>query len=124
MSNQVVWMLHLNTYKKDAADKLLLKVQEALGREVKDIFQDIYYKDGNWRVCFITPLISNSWDSQVVETLGLAQKLSYQWSLLGEVEHLSLEGVTDSQFRISGLTWISFLATKKITSSKDSWLEL
>jgi hypothetical protein len=107
----ILWLVHLNTKKAETVDTLLKHLEEALGEKITEIQREKYHKDDNWRVHFTLPCRSTAWDSQVLETIRLAQKLAYDWRITGDCDYV-VEGIAGERFRLSGVLWIHWQIDK------------
>lgn len=79
-----------------------------LGRDLEGSVLAHYAKIGGWQFTFQITLTGSTWSEQVVEVIGLGQRVGYGWRLSGDVHTMpegwsnesSVPGVTAIQWQV------------------------
>jgi hypothetical protein len=107
--SSIVWTALLRAKNEDGANRLVLRLQKALGAPVRVTALGPYWKDDAlYRCMFATSLADGSPAETTQTVLTLAGQLAPTWHIGGLGAGGDLWGVADRQIVVSGVDWLGF----------------
>ena len=104
----MTWTALLRVNADATAQRLLKRVEDALGVRIKIDEVERYWKDESlYRCTFTTPLPSEQ-GSPTADALALAGRLAPGWYVTDVAPDTSISGTASDGFGVSGVTWVGF----------------
>ncbi len=109
MSETVTWTALLRVDDEGTAQRLLTRLQSALGVEIEVGDVERYWKDETlYRCMFTTPLPNVGEGSPTADVLTLAGRVAPSWHVRDLAPDTPISGTTDAGIVVSGVTWLGF----------------
>ena len=105
------WTVRVDAKSEGAARRTIAKFESEVGVQFADLRVEEHHEGGHI-VYFLVPVSAAEWKEAVFETLEIAQRIGYGWSLLGSVLD-EPEGFC-AKFRVSGVQSASWHLTRSL----------
>lgn len=104
----MTWSTFLKVKDEATAQRLLSRLEEALGVELEAREVERYWKDHSlYRCTFTTPLPPVG-GNRTADVLALAGRVAPGWYVNGLMPDTPISGTATDSIVVSGVTWLSF----------------